>query len=868
MMKVIAILAAAAAFPLQAQPAPQLVRDINTTRRDSSWPTGFVSDGRVSWFFAIDENGEELWRTDGTPQGTRMVRDIAAGPISSIAEPYQRMMISGDYVYFWASDDGGYEVNLWRSDGTATGTIRLTNLGNLNQEPGAVAAIGTHGAIFTDRYADTLYVTDGSIEGTSVVASRDGLESLTFDHLATSRGVVYFAGAGELWRSDGTAAGTRRVAQIGDVSSIEQMIELNGMLFLVVRVDSFEGGYYEIWRSDGTAGGTQSFASFKTQRPLLQVVRDSLYIIGPSAGLEATEVWKSDGTASGTRKAVAVPGFFQAGFTFVAATDDLLFFSVEESFASDRSVVWRSDGTAPGTWSVGIFDATSLAAAATHNALFISQGYGQTGLWRTTGAPVAMEKISPVVFEELAAHGNRIVGSAADNDHGMELWTSDGTAAGTKLLKNIFADGSSWGWQPRKLGKDHILFSALDDQDGEEPWITDGTTSGTHLVRDINPGSDSSSPVTFSDLGNGQAVFRATEPAHGRELWVTDGSAAGTRLVRDIATGKRDAFGDYFTRSDFPVVGGRALFFAFGIDASVIGYGLWSSDGTDSGTRRFEPNVGAFYGSDAVVAGNAAYVGTTAGYLKTNGTEEGTIVIADNGVTLGVAGSNVFFAGTGFGHSNELWVTDGTPAGTRLVKNIQPPSPLEYVQVFPYDAAAVVGDALFFFADDAIHGTELWRSDGTEAGTSLVKDIAPGAASSFVRIVEGSAMTEYHGLLSFVADDGVHGAELWRSDGTAAGTYMASDINRDGPASFPASLTVMFDRLYFSADDGIHGRELWSTDGTTTALVYDLNPGPDSSAPRDFIALQSSIVLFATRGDVGRELWKLDAPPSRHRASR
>jgi ELWxxDGT repeat protein len=865
MIKVIAVLAAAAAFSLQAQPAPQLVRDINTTRRDSSWPGGFVSDGRLSWFFASDENGRELWSTDGTPQGTRMVRDIAAGPISSITEPNQRMVVSGDYVYFWASDDGSYAINLWRSDGTTIGTIRITNLGNENQSPGAVAAIGTHGAIFTDRSAAGLYVTDGSREGTALVA--DGFNSLEFDHMVGTRGVVYFAGEGELWRTDGTAAGTRRVAQIGSFGYIEQMIELNGTLFLVVSGDSFEGSYYEIWRSDGTANGTESFATFKTQLPRLQAAGGSLYIIGPSADLESTEIWKSDGTASGTRKAVAVPGFFQAGFTLVAATDDLLFFSVYESLAVQRSVVWRSDGTAIGTWSVGIFDSTSLIAAATHDALFISEGYGEAGLWRTTGAAVAMEKISPAFFEELAAHGNRIVGSAADNDHGRELWTSDGTAAGTNLLKNIFADGSSWGWQLQKLGKDHILFSALDDPDGVEPWITDGTTSGTHLVADMNPGPDSSFPVNFSDLGNGKAVFRAEEPSHGRELWVTDGSAAGTGLVRDIAKGKRDAFGEYFTPGDFPVVGGRALFFAFGIDGVVFGDGLWSSDGTESGTRRVEW-PGPLYGSDAIVAGNAAYVGTTAGYLKTNGTDEGTIRLAENGITLAAAGSKVFFAGTGFGHSNELWVTDGTPTGTRLVKNIRPPSPNEYVDVFPYEAAAAAGDALFFFADDGIHGTELWRSDGTEAGTALVKDIAPGMASSFVRIVEGSAMTEFHGLLYFVADDGVHGAELWRSDGTAQGTYMASDINRDGPASFPASLTVMFDRLYFSADDGVHGRELWSTDGATTALVYDLNPGPDSSAPRDFMALPSSIVFFATRNDVGRELWKLDAPPSRHRAIR
>ena len=132
-------------------------------------------------------------------------------------------------------------------------------------------------------------------------------------------------------------------------------------------------------------------------------------------------------------------------------------------------------------------------------------------------------------------------------------------------------------------------------------------------------------------------------------------------------------------------------------------------------------------------------------------------------------------------------------------------------------------------------------------------------------------MAAYHGLAYFVANDGVHGAELWRSDGTPQGTFMVRDVNPGFVSSTPVPMRVLFDRLYFGADDGVHGRELWSTDGASMEMVSDLNPGPASSAPRDFIALGDSILFFATRDDVGRELWKmapLPGPPSRMRAVR
>src|SRR5262249_45487922 len=121
---------------------------------------------------------------------------------------------------------------------------------------------------------------------------------------------------------------------------------------------------------------------------------------------------------------------------------------------------------------------------------------------------------------------------------------------------------------------------------------------------------------------------------------------------------------------------------------------------------------------------------------------------------------------------------------------------------------------------------ELWKSDGTPAGTRMVKDINPAGNSS------PQYLTNVNGTLFFAADDGVNGSELWKSDGTAAGTVMVKDIFPSFYSSYPGNLTNVNRTLYFSAYDGgfivgAHGRELWKSDGTTTGttMVKDIFPG-------------------------------------------
>ncbi len=111
---------------------------------------------------------------------------------------------------------------------------------------------------------------------------------------------------------------------------------------------------------------------------------------------------------------------------------------------------------------------------------------------------------------------------------------------------------------------------------------------------------------------------------------------------------------------------------------------------------------------------------------------------------------------------------------------------------------------LYFRANDGANGTELWKSDGTSAGTVLVRNISPGASGAFPNY-----LTNVNGTLYFLADDGTNGSELWKSDGTSAGTAQVRDIN---PGDYSASaryLTNVNGTLYFTAHDGSSGSELW-----------------------------------------------------------
>lgn len=201
------------------------------------------------------------------------------------------------------------------------------------------------------------------------------------------------------------------------------------------------------------------------------------------------------------------------------------------------------------------------------------------------------------------------------------------------------------------------------------------------------------------------------------------------------------------------------------------------------------------------------------------------------------------------------------PSTTALmVKDINPNAGTTIRNSDPANLTSL-GATLFFTAQDATHGVELWKTDGTEAGTVMVRDIRLGSTGS-----EPRNLTAIGSTLYFTADDGANGRELWKTDGTLTGTRMVNNVYPGAPGSDPRALTAVGSTLFFIADDGVTGRELWKSDGSTsgTVLVRDIRSGPMSSSGGNLTAVGSTLYFTAKDGvpfsgsPTGIQLWKSD----------
>lgn len=742
-----------------------LIKDLNTKTSNnglpfSSSPTNLTVAGNIIFFTANDgEHGTELWRTNGTASGTVMVKDINEGQFSTSFSDFKA---GANLLYFLASD-GEHGRELWVSDGTENGTYMISDISEGSASSSIVMMEEVNGTFYftvSESFIQkTLWKTDGDKESASKVGGNINAREFT-----RYQDNMIFKGNNKLWKADGSVE-----TQIADVFVSGEFASAGGLLYFAGNANGSGNG---IWKTNGNTGGATLVKEITSasHRSIVSLTAagDRVFFI-PEHEEFGRELWTSDGTANGTFMLIdAVPGE-EDGFEsyrdvkFAVAGNLLYFTGWDEEHGRE---LWKTNGSTEGTVLVKDIHAMSKPINLASDLVpFGEEVYFLTdaGLWKTSGAHENTSLVKETVYASgLNIVNNKLLFTASTEELGRTIWTSDGSVEGTQPLFDAETMPASVFLFQQNLPQvnGNLFFSGRDNDHGNELWKTDGTAEGTTLVKDIFPGPDPS----FYSFSSGYAVlngffyFTADDGVLGEELWKSDGTEAGTVPVSDINPFGSSGIGN------LTVMNGQIFFTA---NDGAAGYELWKSDGTTEGTQMVKdinPGPG-------------------------DGVRFYTLVHFQG---------EIYFGADDVEHGRELWKSDGTEAGTVLVKDIYPKEGAFNRSGNPQNFY-VAGNMLYFTAQDA-GGIKLWRID--PAG--VVEPAVNLEAGYFTTAVEAA------GSVFFPAKDSGHGFELWRMPDQNQAPVLMADILPGTGSSEPNLLGYYNSVLYFTAIDGVHGRELWS----------------------------------------------------------
>ncbi|MCA9139222.1 MAG: hypothetical protein KDB00_20755, partial [Planctomycetales bacterium] len=815
----------------------------------SSLTVATTTSGSVLFFVADSPVGVELWKADAG--GASLVLDLNGGvdefdnPRSSTPRDLtfwpehtdQDLNLVPPTLYFSAETETlGRE--LWRT---------VLNDGN------------TTTSLVKNLFADPIGATPNSSNPTDIILYKSQLFFAASGGEIDGEGNVTSEGR-ELWHSDGTAGGTELYADIfPGYSDTEQQVPFNSS---PIRMTEHKGGLYfaalgpstgsELWRTDGETAPTMvaNIRGGSGSSAPADLTSTEGYLFFTADGGQGRELWRTDGTTAETkitrdiRPGTGSPFLFTRGY---AALGSSVIFGADDGTLGPE--VWISDGSLEGTHLLKEiqFGRNSAVTPGAFSSIDGGVYFGVSDqLWKTDGteegtARFALNTIATVgsfepSFSDIGpptfAMANGLLFFASDDGkNGVELWKSNGSPSGTKMVRDI-SPGTTITFpgstietpnssRPKELTAvvDKVYFRI---EDGDQLMVSDGTESGT-----VSLGNVAAEHLTSFA---GKLFFAGRTAASGTELWVSDGTQEGTVMVADLATGAASSYPSKLTTA-----GGKLFFVAD--DGS--GTELWTTDGTQQGTVKLD-------------------ISPAGGSYPTQ---------------LTPVDGRVFFRANDQTHGNELWVSDGTQEGTMIVRDLAISPSIDYGSD-PIPLTGLNGN-LLFFADDVSHGQALWKTDGTSEGTVMVKDIWPSLSYDYEFMgneIDGGAaglVAVVGGKVFFPAEDGTHGTELWSSDGTTAGTTMVGDLFPGEESSRPSELTVNGDRLFFAANQGsaapdefgFHdflGRELWSSDGTAggTSVYAELNTtNNNGSQPRSLAAFGGGLHFIADDGIHGPEVW-------------
>jgi ELWxxDGT repeat protein len=853
---------------------PELVQDFVLDDFGGSFPEAFTSfEDKVLFTALTVDEGRELWVTDGTEFGTKLVKDISPGRSGSGAAQFVR---ASDGVYFSAeTEDFGREI--WFSNGTSDGTRLVKDVlpGPPSTNPSLLTVIND--SLFFEiargGTAWELWRTDGRDTGTHLVAgSSTDVQRPYF--LNSPRSTLYFLRDNDLWVTDGTTEGTRlavSLANVGAARNGEWSYFAGAFYFSVLEwVDA--GPRYSLWKTDGTPSNTEAVKFLNSRHPARNLREANGTLFFSTAGPESPddlELWRSDGTPTGTFRVADVrPGSESSYPSPIVAAQSGIYFVAED--ATNGVELWYSDGTVQGT--LRLSDTVSMEREQNYlttvgdRALFTARASWQNGyeLWQSGGTPESTRPMAfppgvvrPINPRNISAAGGKFYFSAQHQVDGLskgyELWVSDGTAVGTHLVKDIAQNNSGSGIGQLTNVDGTLMFST--PHDNWTVWKSDGTSQGTVPVADQLGGLEigARDPREFVSIGNVLMFTAFFGDDAFRTLWRSDGTPTGT----------------YPITIDGPVpsrLPARDLINANGILYFVGSpqYGaqeLWKSDGTSSGTKRvhriLHPAGGPYF---ANADGRLYFESNDAGPYQlwtSDGTHAGTIPLVSiysSSVRPATAGEKLFFVGVQ-SSNRVLWVSDGTTQGTRQLIDfgVGRSAGIQYLRKVGEFVYAIVA---------TLDGWEVWRTDGTEAGSQRVSQV-PVPANEIAVTQHRTVPIGRNGDLYFLLPHKIHGWQLWRTDDASGEAILVRNLNSDAAGEPPAAFVTVGDFLCFAVADIENGWTLWQSDGTShrTRPVTLLVPGGDNLAyarnPSSIAVVNGILYFTADDGYHGLELWKL-----------
>lgn len=795
----------------------------------------------------------DIWITDGTSSGTQVL--LQASSYNDAIALGQNLILSIDVP------DSGIGTELYISDGTTEGTELIKDIRTGANSSSSTRFINVNETIYFRAYTEELgrelWKTDGTAEGTVLVKDiYSGSTGSEPDLLTEYNGKVYFRAKGsaiegtELWVSDGTEAGTTLIKDIrttdNQSSTPDDLFVFNNELFFSA---SEETTGTELWKSDGTEIGTvlvkdiNSGTGGKNYSNFI-VFDNELYfgVYGPDDPTNG--IWKTDGTELGTEQVIInLVGSTYVNtnpFTYPVITDNQLFYTIQ-----NQSRLFRTDGTQGGTSEVDL-NIDLGTDTRPQNFIETSSGFFFTGSITTVDGNVGnlffsngttITNLSEELGFEIKSNGNNVSTDMAyangmlffqgvTDAEGSELWVSDGTVGGTYLVKDINTVRESENFLAYN---DKVYFAAGAPSSGAELWVSDGTEIGTTLVKDIEPGTAHSYPQRLQ-LFNDKFVFAAVTSGEGYEMWISDGTEGGTQLVKDIETGTgwglETIYGNYINKIIISAD-----------DNTGAGSELWVSDGTDVGTTLLKDitdggNTGINPYSFSEVGGKLFFTTNSADIWTTDGTEVGTerLLSADltediyfNGLLGSINNKLIFIGGESVGGEDDpdnyyIFYTEGTPETTGiLVSNIERGQ----------DAlGSILDNKLYFTA-----GYGIYVTDGTPEGTTYIEnDIDGNQLITNYSMIGGDHVY----FVGEVAADGKH--TIWQTAGTAESTRKINNNSVD----IEEELFFYDNNLYFPGYTSGNGEELYRFDPSFGLQSITFDPIADQYLADETLTLNAS----------------------------